>query len=220
MPISSKYLAEFSENNIYHVYNRTNNNDLLFIDDDNYFFFLEKYNHYLSPILNTFCWNLLPNHFHLMIKIKPESSIISYISSKLSNEQTKTEQLFLLNKTTLSDLVVKTFTRFFQSYAQSFNKIYSREGNLFYRPFKRIEILKESQFISTMIYIHANALKHGLTKDFTLHKWSSWHSFLSLKPTKLLRNETFDWFGNKEVFIKTHFDLANFYYDDLTGIED
>jgi hypothetical protein len=33
MPIPTKYLAEFAEGHLYHVYNRTNNKELLFLND-------------------------------------------------------------------------------------------------------------------------------------------------------------------------------------------
>ena len=217
MPITSKYLAQFYENGIFHVYNRTNNNELLFIEEENYLFFLKKYDHYLSPLVDTFCWNLLPNHFHFMIKVKREASIVSSIILKEEKERTSYEKLFLKKKISLNDLVVRSFTRFFQSYAQSFNRVYSRSGNLFSKIFKRIEILPESQFTSTMVYIHANALKHGLVKDFREHKWSSWHSLISTKPTKLVRDEVLNWFGNKEEFIKAHLELSKFYYDNDIG---
>ena len=173
MPIPPKFLAEFFENNIYHVYNKTNNNELLFLNEENYFYFLKKYDEYLSPFLDTFCWNLLPDHFHLMIRIKPEEAISKIIHSKETKQITLTEKLFLQKKVSVSNLIGKTFTRFFQCYAQSFNKIHNRKGNLFYKPFKRIEVSTDSQFTQAMIYIHANALKHGLVKDFTKHKWSS-----------------------------------------------
>ena len=217
MPITSKYLAQFYENGIFHVYNRTNSNESLFIEEENYFFFLKKYDHYLSPLVDTFCWNLLPNHFHLMIRIKPESYIVSNIIQKEEKERTSYEKLFVKKEIPLNDLVVRSFTRFFQSYAQSFNTVYSRSGNLFSKIFKRIEILPESQFTSTMVYIHANALKHGLVKDFREHKWSSWHSLISNKPTKLVRDEVLNWFGNKEEFIKAHLELSKFYYDNDIG---
>ena len=221
MPISPKYLAEFYENSFYHIYNRTNNKEPLFIHPKNYVFFFEKYHHYLSSYLDTYCWNLLPNHFHLMIRIKPEESIIANINLKDIKQRTITENLYLKKESSINNLVVKAFKRFFQSYAQSFNKTYSRNGNLFYKPFKRIEIIPVSQFTSTIIYIHANALKHGIVKDFREHKWSSWHSILSSKPTKLMRDELLDWFGGKEAFIKTHLDLSKFYYDnELSDFED
>ena len=35
MPIPNKYLADFEEDSIYHIYNRTNNKEKLFLSDDN-----------------------------------------------------------------------------------------------------------------------------------------------------------------------------------------
>jgi hypothetical protein len=82
-----------------------------------------------------------------MIRIKPESYIVSNIIQKEEKERTSYEKLFLKKEIPLNDLVVRSFTRFFQSYAQSFNRVYSRNGNLFSKIFKRIEIIPESQFM-------------------------------------------------------------------------
>lgn len=59
----------------YHVYNRANGNELLFLNDENYRFFLQKYFEYISPIANTFCYCLMPNHFHFLIQIKAEDEL-------------------------------------------------------------------------------------------------------------------------------------------------
>ena len=48
MPIPEKYLAEFEQSGIYHIYNRTNNNEKLFITNENRLFFLRKYKERLS----------------------------------------------------------------------------------------------------------------------------------------------------------------------------
>ena len=57
-------------------------------------------------------------------------------------------------------------------------------------------------------------------KDFTTYAWSSWHSILADQPTLLLRDELIDWFGNVEIFIKTHKEQAEYYYDCDVAIED
>ncbi len=212
MPIPSKYLAEFNENCIYHVYNRTNNREALFFSPENYLFFLRKYEDYLYGILDTFCWCLLPNHFHLLVRVKSEDDIRKYIESKEYRLQTPSEKLYLDKKLLLGELIERTFKRFFQSYSMAFNKQYNRNGNLFYRPFKRVEINKDSQFTQTIVYIHANAQKHQLVKDFTSYKWSSWLSVVSESPTRLLRSELLDWFGGKDRFIQTHSDLSQYYF--------
>lgn len=168
MPIPDKYLADFEEDGIYHIYNRTNNKEKLFLNDDNRSFFLKRYKEILSPFTDTYCWSLLPNHFHLLIKVRSEDAVIAYLQSKSQTELTITEKKFLrqrgssLSKVgipviTFSQLIEQTFKRFFQSYALAFNKQHSRQGNLFYKPFKRVKIEKDTQFTMTIIYIHANA---------------------------------------------------------------
>ena len=68
--MNDKYLANFAEAGIYHVYNRTNNKELLFKTDENRLYFLRQYAKYLEPFVDTFCWTLLPNHFHFYYKGK------------------------------------------------------------------------------------------------------------------------------------------------------
>ncbi|MGC4034547.1 MAG: hypothetical protein QM764_01210 [Chitinophagaceae bacterium] len=219
MPVNPKYLADFYENGIFHVYNRTNNNEHLFKSEENYIFFLKQYSYYLSPFIETFCWCLLPNHFHLLIRVKETKDIQSHFSKLEKEKLTLTEKNFIEGKKDLSELIEVIFKNFFQSYSQSFNKAYNRKGNLFYRPFKRVEINSDSHFTQSIIYIHANALKHNLIEDFKNYKWSSWKSLLSNSPTGLLRNEVLEWFGGKDLFIKTHEELSKFYYDCETAIE-
>jgi putative transposase len=220
MPINPNYLADFEEDGIYHVYNRTNNGEPLFLTDENRYFFLKKYKEYLAAYIDTYCWCLLPNHFHFLIRVKPEKQIRKLIQQKASNECTLTEAKFLENTIPLSELIQQGFKRFFQSYSLAFNKMHHRKGNLFYRPFKRVKIQKETHFTNAIIYIHANPVKHRLATDFTHYKWSSWQTYLSIASTDLLREEVLDWFGQKEQMIKAHYDLSKYYYDCDVSIED
>jgi len=173
MPIPEKYLADFEEKTTYHVYNRTNNGELLFRSDENMRYFLSNYHHKLSPFLNTWCWCLLPNHFHFLVSVKTRTPIRKYLQGKEQHLLTLTERKFLKEEINLSELIEHAFKNFFQSYALAFNKQHNRKGNLFYKPFKRVRIDTDDQFLQTVIYIHANAVKHGLTNDFTNYKWSS-----------------------------------------------
>ncbi len=217
MPVNENYLARLEPGNTYHVYNKTNNRELLFRTDENYYYFLDRYNKFISPIADTYAWNLLPNHFHLMIKIKPLNNILPYVNSL--PDRTKAQDEYIINNDT-NALSISEFKRFFTSYAMGFNAMFNRTGNLFYRTFKRVEITSDEQFTQTLIYIHANAQKHKLVKDFTQYPWTSYHSIISEKPTKLLRNEVLQCFGGKERFIKTHQSLARYYYPFAGSIED
>ena len=211
MPVNQKYLAKFEYESIYHIYNKTNNKELLFRSDENYLYFLILYARYISPFAETFAWNLLPNHFHFMLRIKQEKEIEEHLINLPLDIQTKSEKSYLINKD-LNTLIENEFKRFFISYAMAYNNMYNRTGNLFYRTFKRVNITKDTQFTHALIYIHANAQKHGLVKCFDQYKWTSYHSLVSEKPTKLLRNEIFEWFGRKESFMKLQYELTEYYY--------
>lgn len=69
--------------NTYHVYNRANGNEKLFLSDENYCYFLKKYDEYIYPIADTFCYCLMPNHFHFLIRIKEESVLKNFFKEKI-----------------------------------------------------------------------------------------------------------------------------------------
>jgi len=230
MPISSKYFCDFYENGVFHVYNRTSNGQLLFHDDNNRLFFLKQYAKYLSPLLDTYCWNLLPNHFHLLVRIKPVEVIQSFLLIKagpiqedalqLSPLISITEKKFLLSEITLSELVEHAFRNFFQSYSLAFNKANQKKGNLFYKSFKRLELTMDTYFTQAILFIHVNAQKHRLCKHFTQYKWSSYHQLVSNQPTSLCREEMWEWFGGRGAFINAHLDMANQIHDAGVTIEE
>jgi putative transposase len=173
MPIPKKYLADLTEEKIYHIYNRTNNRELLFRSDENRRYFLNKYDQYLSPFLNTFCWNLIPNHFHFLVRIKSSEEIREYLNGQPFKELKPVERKYLKGDDIAERLLETEWQRFFTCYSMSLNKMYSRSGNLFHRPFKRVLVNRDHQFTQAVIYIHANSVKHRLINDFTAYPWSS-----------------------------------------------
>lgn len=65
------------EGGYYHIYNRANGKDNLFRDDQDYLHFLQLYQKYILPVADTFAWVLMPNHFHLLVRIK-EGMVYEY----------------------------------------------------------------------------------------------------------------------------------------------
>ena len=114
MPINEKYTAVFEFDKTYHICNKTNNSELLFRSDENYYYFLRQFTLYISPIADTYAWNLQPNHFHFLIRIKPEIEILQWIEAL--KKRTKTEQHFLQDKymNTLVEMTSKDFSRLMQ----------------------------------------------------------------------------------------------------------
>lgn len=220
MGIPKKYKAPFVENELYHVYNKTNNHELLFIDDADRFLFLRRYDFYTSPFVQTLSWNLELNHFHFYVRVKSVEEIVNYLSSIESKDLCNTEKKFLKQEATIHDLIDNVFKRLFISYTARFNHIHKRKGNLFHRPFKHVLTDKDSQFTQTVIYINANAVKHKLVEEIEDYKWSSYHSIISDNPTTLLREELFDWFGGRAEFIKSHKEQSQYYYSCDASIDD
>jgi len=203
--MKANYHEDFIEEKIYHVYNRTNNKELLFRTDENRVFFLNKFDRYLSPFFHTFCRNLLPNHFHYLVKVKSAEAIKAYLNNLPVRELVKIEKQYLEDNTSAELLLEAEWKRFFISYSMSFNNQYDRKGNLFHRPFKRKLVDTDDYFTQLVIYIHANAQHHNMCENFTEYPWSSWHEVVSSIPTNLERKMLFDWFGGIDRFKQAHY---------------
>ena len=59
----------------YHIFNRGINRQAVFFTEDNYFYFLSLIRKYCINHMHILAYSLLPNHFHLIVKIKDELNI-------------------------------------------------------------------------------------------------------------------------------------------------
>lgn len=193
MAKTEHYYTKLECNQFYHVYNRSVDKKPMFKSDDNYLFFLKRYHEYLHSLIETYAYNLLGNHFHILLQIKSENEFDSFRKeNKLNSDVEATE------------IVSRQFRKFFQSYAMAFNKQQNRTGTLFQTPFKRVLINNKKQLINTINYIHQNAQLHGLVDDFKNWKWSSYNSILSEQETHLQREKVLHSYNGKNDFIKQH----------------
>ncbi|MEZ5046960.1 MAG: transposase [Chitinophagaceae bacterium] len=193
--------AEF----IYHIYNHANGNENLFRIDENYRYFLEKYNFYISPIAYTYCYCLMPNHFHLLIKIKPVKDIIQNSTWEKFQLNKNIQRLESMPKEELfAKFLSQQFSNLFNSYSKSYNKMYNRKGSLFIPRFKFKLIDNENYYTRIIHYIHANPIHHNFVTKIEDWKWSSYSSFFSAKKTQLNKKDVVDWFGNIEEFKLAH----------------
>jgi putative transposase len=194
MAKKAHYLTHFEAGRFYHVYNRTVDKKPMFKTTRNYEFFLKKYDHYLSPVLDTYAYNLLGNHFHLMVRIKSYLELATF------------KKLPTLDALTTHQIVSHQFQKFFQSYAMAFNKQENRTGALFQEPFKRALIDNDAYFTRLVFYIHTNASHHNLVENFRDWSWSSYGRIMIEKPSRLMKKEVLDWFGGNEQYLVFHSD--------------
>ena len=166
----------------YHIYNRGNNRENLFREEKNYAYFLRLYGRHVEPVAQTFAYCLMPNHFHLLVRIKmPEEQ-------PASSQKDPT----------------RAFANLFNAYAKAFNRMYGRTGALFEHRFGRIEVDAERYFMQLVRYIHRNPEHHGFVDDFRMYAHSSWQALGSHRPTRLARETVLTWFGGASNFQAAH----------------
>jgi hypothetical protein len=59
----------------YHIYNRGINGENIFKTPENYTYFLSKYAKFIPEVADTYAYCLLKNHFHILVKTKPDFEI-------------------------------------------------------------------------------------------------------------------------------------------------
>lgn len=174
MSHTTAYNTILEKDRLYHVFNRAIGNELLFRSDKNYRYFLKKYALYLSESVETISFCLLPNHFHLFIKVVDERS------------------------------VSQNFKRLFQSYSLAYNRYYKRKGALFDSPFKRKEVFRNDHISLLIRYIHQNPQKHGYIDDFRQWPWSSWNEAYSDSQRRITASFMEKWFLSRAEFNDFH----------------
>jgi putative transposase len=180
--------------NYYHIFNRGINSFNLFQETDNYEHFLGLFDKYISPVADTYAWVLMPNHFHLLVRVKEEEEIAAPSTPDRVWNPVRGKV----------GTPSQQFSKLFNSYAQAFNKRYSRHGNLFERPFKRKIIDHEAYLKQVILYIHNNPVHHKFCEHPIEYPWSSYLTCISVKPTKLQRDRVMGWFDDQANFKYLH----------------
>jgi REP element-mobilizing transposase RayT len=144
----------FEPGAVYHVFNRGNNKENIFMEEKNYLYFLELIKKHLLPFVDLYCYCLLRNHFHLLLRIKEK------------NELPEKYQL----KPYLP------FSNLFNAYTKSINKSYNRTGSLFQEHLSRNRVTNENYLKQLVAYIHHNPVKHQFIEDFKKYPYSSYNS--------------------------------------------
>lgn len=178
----------------YHIFNHANGFENVFRNDGNFSFFLEKYRKHISPIAETYAYCLMPNHFHLLVRIRKREVLDQLINfSKVSRGNKRSgiisslapgnslpiENFGKVSTSEIEKYLSKQFANLFSSYTQSFNKVYHRMGSLFIKNFKRQPIGDKNQFVNTVIYIHRNPIHHGFCRYYDEWRFSSYNEIIN-----------------------------------------
>ncbi len=183
----------FTYDNFYHVYNRGINGCDIFRENENYSYFLKLYDQHISPIADTFAWVLMPNHFHLLVRVKedPRKNLTGF--QNLSGLKPPHQY----------------FSNLFNAYSKAFNKRNNRHGGLFERPFKRKPVNSIEYLRQLLLYVHNNPVHHGFCNHPMEYPWSSYLTCITVKPTRLKRETVIGWFDDEANFNYMHNQKVN-----------
>lgn len=219
----------------YHIFNHANGFENVFRVAENYRYFLEKYRLYISPIAETYAYCLMPNHFHLVVRIR-KSSVIEQLLLNSSNSTFSKVQNFgkgdgigkgdgnevennSISNAAIEKYLSKQFANLFSCYTQSFNKSYKRMGSLFIKNFKREPIDDKQHFFNAVIYTHRNPIHHGFRDSFEEWDYCSYFEIIHNRSELIEVEKLLKTFGGRELFIEKHQqNLTVFQIDDQPEI--
>ncbi len=189
---------------VYHVFNHANGSEDMFINEENYNYFLKKYAEKLNGVVSTLAYCLMPNHFHLLIRVRSESVLRDFLEAK----KRKTNNLKIpegLSRKELNHYIVhRQFHNFLGGYAKAFNKYHDRKGSLLRQNTNR-KMVDSARYLTNVIrYLHLNLVFHKFTKSLENWPHSSYHVFLEKCETKIPKAEILEWFGSVEGFLNFH----------------
>ncbi len=193
----SKYHVPLMPNAIYHLFSRAIGNEKLFFSNENYYYFLQLLAKYILPVVDILAYSLLPNHFHLLIKIKDQEQIQAYYSQLKQVKEPLTEKQ-------VSKFIMQQFSNWLNAYAKAFNKKYNRKGALFIDYIKRSEAKTDNDITAFILYVHKNAVHYGYAGKIGDWYFDSYQAIIGNKPTLLNRAFCIDWFGGINPFILFH----------------
>lgn len=138
----------------------------------------------LEKLLEFLSFNLMPNHFHLLVRQKKDAGTSKFMSD-----------------------FQNSFTRFS-------NTIHERVGPLFVNRFKAVRIETTEQLLHVSRYIHLNPYSSFVVKNLNElenYPWSSLPEYLDQSDQNICEKETiFSFFKNRADYRKFVFDRADY----------
>lgn len=156
----------------YHIFNRSN--ELLFYNRENYLFFLKKIRKHILPYTDILAYCLMPNHFHLLVRLKDEAVATVRFKGKEEVQQFSF-----------------SIGQMLSSYTQAINKQIGRKGYLFAHntKAKMLNDVGNDYLLSCFLYIHQNPLQAGLVNKLEDWEFSSYLDYVGLRNGTLVNTK-------------------------------
>ncbi len=196
---------QFEQGSLYHIYNQGNNKQKIFFTRENYHYFTRKLKTYITPYADILAWCLMPNHFHVMVKVNHTAAPTGGFA--LTEGFAQSETLGKSERTFNQSIGIML-----RSYTVAINKQEGRSGSLFRKETKAkcldvpVEISPSyfQTYFGTRLnvdisdidypqrcfdYIHQNPVEAGLVTKPEDWEFSSASAFLNVVPDNLVNLE-------------------------------
>ena len=191
----SKFKAVLVPGGYYHIFNRAVGSEKIFIVNENYRYFLRLYEKYIGPIAESFCYCLLPNHFHFFMRIKEPEALYERI--------TQLQYRAGENQSVLPIFLLQQFSNFFNAYTKGFNRQQDRKGKLFIESFNRKALSDPAYYTRLIYYVHTNPVHHGICRHANEWPHSSYWEIINQQGW-CRHEEVIEWFGSIGGFKRFH----------------
>ncbi len=138
-----------------HIYNRANGRENLFREYENYRYFLQQWHKYVTRVAQTLDYCLMPNHFHIFVKVDEETDIQQQRREKRDLQGFQNLEGFKGLK------ISQQFSNLFNYYNEAYNKRYGRKGNFFSPNFKKKAFASDDYVATVTVYIRLSPAHHG-----------------------------------------------------------
>ncbi len=207
----------FETGYLYHIYNQGNNRQKIFFNRENYLFFLKKIRGHVKPYCDVLAWCLMPNHFHLMVRVNrcgsegfAEKNTKGITVNQFSDKDKS--QINASSETLAGGSLNHSIGVMLRSYTNSINNLQSRSGSLFRKKTKAICLncpkgitpvyfdtefgtqiyrdVPEKQYAQVCFnYIHQNPVKAGLVRFPEDWEFSSYADYAGLRGGQLVNKK-------------------------------
>lgn len=166
---------DLKQNTYYHIFNRANWKMKIFYEDKDYQQFISLLIYYCKRYkqkLVSFC--LMPNHYHLVIKINSPSAFVS---------------------------MIQAFTSVF---VRNYNNKYNTVGHLFQDKYKHRELYDLFEIVYAVRYVHRNPKDIDFpTSELLDYPWSSFFDFTRINPEfELYNRDILNLFSSYNEFVE------------------
>lgn len=212
---------QFSEDAIYHIYNRGVDHREIFLDKNDYLRFIHdlwEFND-TNPVLNvSYHFNprtmeVEPQYFETIRK--PREKLVDILLFTLMPNH-----YHLLLQQRMENGIVRFMQKLGTGYSMFFNQKYKRSGVLFQGGFKAVRVHTESHFLHLPFYIHTNPLERiyggstsiNPTKAINfleMYRWSSFPDYIGKKNFRsvISRNFLLSFFNGEQAYRRTTIEL-------------